>query len=68
MGMSGGKLGLRAFGWIGAVSQTAQMQALIDLDRAWTNFSRGAPDVRGRASAAPATRSASPAARSRSGG
>lgn len=42
MGMSGELSGLRrAFGWIGAVSQTAQMQALIDLDRAWTNFFEG---------------------------
>ena len=31
----------RTFDWIGAVSQTAQNQALIDLDRAYANFFEG---------------------------
>ena len=31
----------REFPWIGVVSQTAQNQALIDLDRAFTNFFEG---------------------------
>jgi len=31
----------RAFDWIGAVSQTAQNQALLDLDRAYANFFEG---------------------------
>ena len=31
----------REFDWIGAVSQTAQNQALIDLDRAYENFFKG---------------------------
>jgi putative transposase len=31
----------RSFDWIGAVSQTAQNQALIDLDRAFANFFAG---------------------------
>ncbi|MCW3784291.1 helix-turn-helix domain-containing protein, partial [Defluviimonas salinarum] len=31
----------RTFDWIGAVSQTAQNQALIDLDRAFANFFEG---------------------------
>lgn len=41
-GMSGELSALRkAFDWIGAVSQTAQIQSLIDLDRAYTNFFEG---------------------------
>ncbi|MCZ0962431.1 RNA-guided endonuclease InsQ/TnpB family protein [Paracoccus benzoatiresistens] len=31
----------RAFDWIGAVSQTAQNQALVDLDQAYANFFAG---------------------------
>jgi len=31
----------REFDWIGAVSQTAQNQALIDLDKAYVNFFKG---------------------------
>lgn len=42
MGMSGELSELRkSVDWIGAVSQTAQNQALIDLDRAFTNFFEG---------------------------
>ena len=42
MGMSGELADLRASEpWIAAVSQTAQMQALIDLDRAYANFFEG---------------------------
>ncbi|WP_166462014.1 RNA-guided endonuclease InsQ/TnpB family protein [Paracoccus alkanivorans] len=41
-GMSGELSDLRkAFSWIGSVSQTAQNQALIDLDRAYANFFEG---------------------------
>jgi len=42
MGMSGELSALRASEpWIKAISQTAQMQALIDLDRAYANFFEG---------------------------
>lgn len=42
MGMSGELSELRReFAWIGAVSQTAQIQALRDLDRAYANFFEG---------------------------
>ena len=41
-GLSGELSDLRkSFDWIGAVSQTAQNQALIDLDRAFANFFEG---------------------------
>jgi putative transposase len=41
-GLSGELSNLRkAFDWIGAVSQTAQNQALLDLDRAFKNFFEG---------------------------
>lgn len=42
MGLSGELSELRkSFDWIGAVSQTTQNQALIDLDRAFSNFFEG---------------------------